>query len=109
MAFTFAKSTTLAAASLVAALSVLPMNAAEARNHRNGWLAAGVVGGALLGGALLAPRAHARPIYGHDQVYGNHVYSRPVYVDGPECFVVRQRVWDEYRGRHVHVRRTVCE
>lgn len=93
------KSSTLAAAALALGFAVLPMSSAEARYYRNGYLAAGVVGGALLGGALLAPRAYGAPVYA----------PGPAYVEEPSCYRVRERVWDEYRGRWVRVARTVCD
>lgn len=65
--------------------------------HRRGYgrgaaIGAGVVGAAILGGALLAAPA----------------YGRPVPVD-EDCYVVRERVWDDYRGRWVRVNRNVCD
>lgn len=95
------KSTTLAVAALALAFVAMPMQEAEARRGRNGYLAAGLIGGALIGGALLAaPRAYGSPVYS----------PGPVYVEEqPDCYVVRERVWDEYRGRWVRVRRTVCD
>ncbi|OYU49306.1 MAG: hypothetical protein CFE31_08100 [Rhizobiales bacterium PAR1] len=90
------KSSTLAAAALALGFAVMPMSSAEARYYRNGYLAAGVLGGAVLGGALLAPRVYGRPA--------------PVYVEEePACRRIRERVWDDYRGRWVMVRRTVCD
>ncbi len=97
----FKKSSTLAAAALALGFAVLPMASAEARYYRNGHLAAGLIGGALIGGALLAaPRAHAAPVYGPSTVYVD---------EEPACYIVRERVWDEYRGRWMRVRRQVCD
>lgn len=97
----FIKAPALAAAALAIGFAVMPMQSAEARYGRNGALAAGIVGGAILGGALLAPRAYGAPVYGP---------GPPVYVDEPaDCYRVRERVWDEYRGRWVRVNRTVCD
>ncbi|HRE20831.1 MAG TPA: hypothetical protein PKW21_07340, partial [Rhabdaerophilum sp.] len=71
-------------------------NDAEARYGRKGALIGGLAAGALIGGALLA---QPRPAYG-----------APVYVEeGPTCYFVRERVWDDYRERWVRVRRRVCE
>lgn len=90
---TFAKKTlTAAAAALTLAVAAVP--SAEARFHRGGWLAAGLIGGAVIGSAIAANRAHAAPGY---------------YVSGGDCYTVRNRVWDDYRGRFVIVRRTVCD
>lgn len=94
------KTATVAAAALALAVVVLPTHEAEARRGRNAALAAGLVGGALIGGALLAPRAYGAPVY-----YG----PGPVYVEEPACYRVRERVWDDYRGRWVRVTRRVCE
>lgn len=94
------KSSTVAAAALALGFAVLPMSSAEARYYRNGHLAAGLIGGAVLGGALLAaPRAYGAPVYA----------PGPVYVEEPSCYRVRERVWDDYRGRWVRVNRTVCD
>lgn len=94
------KASALAAVALATAFSALPMNAAEARYYRNGHLWAGVGAGALLGGALLAPR-----IYGYPRYYGG-----PVYVQGPgDCYIQRRRVWSEPRGRYIIVNREVCD
>lgn len=90
----FKKAAVLGAAALALGLAVLPTSQAEARYYRNGHLWGGVAAGALLGGALLAaPRA----------------YAAPVYVEGGECYIVRERVWDDYRGRWVRVKRRVCD
>jgi len=87
---------TLAAAAAALTLSVAFAPAAEAKFHRNGWLAAGLIGGAVIGTAIAASNAQAAPVYHAPEV-------------GPDCYRVRERVWDDYRGRFVTVRRTVCE
>jgi uncharacterized membrane protein len=94
------RTSALVAAALAAAFTLAPVDQAEARNGRKGALIGGLAAGALIGGALLAaPRGYAAPAYGG-----------PVYVDeGPTCYIVRERVWDDYRGRWVRVRREVCE
>lgn len=89
----FKKTLSAAAAALTIAVAFAPASA-EARWGRNGFLAAGLIGGALVGSAIIANRAHAAPGY---------------YVDGGDCYRVRERVWDDYRGRFVRVTRTVCE
>lgn len=89
---TVKKTLTAAAAALTMAVAFAP--AAEAKFHRNGWLAAGLIGGAVIGTGLAVRGAYAAPGY---------------YVSGGDCYRVRERVWDEYRGRFVIVRRTVCE
>jgi hypothetical protein len=71
------------------------------RGGRGAGIAAGVLGAAIVGGALLNA---GRP------AYGAPVYGAPVYVEeGPSCYFVRERVWDDYRERWVRVRRRVCE
>lgn len=98
------KAAILGAAALALGTAVLPVTDAEARwrghrgHHRGAYIGAGVLGGALLGGALLAPRAYAAP-----------AYVDPGYYEEPSCYLVRERVWDDYRGRWVRVKRRVCE
>lgn len=101
MTISLKKTATFAAAALAITFAALPVQQAEARYGRNAALAAGLIGGALIGGALLA-----RPAYGY--------YGRPAYYGGPvyverDCYTVRRRVFDSYRGRFVVVRRTVCD
>lgn len=103
MTVTVKKTSALMAAALAAAFVTLPMGDAEARNGRKGALIGGLAAGALIGGALLAPRAYGHPYYA--PAYG----GGPVYVEPEECYVVTRRVWDEYRGRFVRVREQVCE
>lgn len=90
---TFKKTLAAGAAALTMAVAFAPASA-EARWGRNGFLAAGLIGGAVIGTAIAANRAHAAPGY---------------YVSGGDCYTVRNRVWDDYRGRFVTVRRTVCD
>lgn len=87
---------TLAAAAAALALTMAAAPSAEARYGRNGWLAAGLIGGALIGTAIAANNAYAAPGY----------YYAPVASD---CYRIRERVWDGYRGRFVTVRRTICD
>lgn len=78
----------LVAAATVAASLVAMAPAAKADGGRiAAGVAGGLIGGALLGGAIAASRP--APVYGYAPA--------PVYVE-PECRVVRQRVWDDYRG-----------
>jgi hypothetical protein len=80
----------LVAAATVAASLVAVAPAAKADGGRiAAGVAGGLIGGALLGGAIAASRP--APVYG----YGDA--PAPVYVE-PACRVVRQRVWDDYRG-----------
>lgn len=85
---TFKKTFAAATAALTMAVVFAPASA-EARFGRNGWLAAGLIGGAVVGTAIAASNANA-----------GYVAS--------DCYRVRERVWDDYRGRFVIVRRTVC-
>ena len=67
-------------------VSVAP--AARAHDGVGVGIAAGLLGGAIVGGAIAASRPY--PAYG-----------APVYVDGPPpggCYWQRQRVWDDYYG-----------
>jgi hypothetical protein len=81
----------LVAAATVAASLVAAAPAAKADGGRiAAGVAGGLIGGALLGGAIAASRPAP--------VYGGYGYApAPVYVE-PACRVVRQRVWDDYRG-----------
>ena len=89
----FKKTLAAAAAALTMGMAFIP-TAAEARFHRGGFLAAGLLGGAVLGAAIAS-----RPAYA----------AHPGYVSvGADCYRVRNRVWDDYRGRYVMVRRTIC-
>ncbi|MEO6381429.1 MAG: hypothetical protein ABIO35_05370 [Nitrobacter sp.] len=62
-------------------------------------VAGGLLGGALLGSALAGPRVYAAP---PPPVY---YAPAPVYVDEPECRLVREQYWDGYgyRVRRVQV------
>lgn len=95
------KSTALAAVAAVTLGTALVPSQAEARwGYRGGAVAAGIIGG-IAAGALIA--GATRPAYG----YYAPAYYAPAYY-GPACFRVRERVWSDYRGRFVTVRRTVC-
>lgn len=83
----------LAIATLAGSL-VTAIPAAQADGGRiAAGVAGGLIGGALLGGAI----ASQRPAYG----YG----PAPVYVEEPQCRIVRERYWDGYgwRVRRVEV------
>ena len=83
----------LAIASVAGSLSVTP---AHAQRGVAAGVAAGLIGGAIVGGAI----ASSRPAY---------AAPAPVYVEeGPACRMVRQRVWDDYRGAWVYRRVEVC-
>lgn len=63
-------------------------------------LAGGLLGGALIGSALAGPRVYAAPPP-HPAYYA----PTTVYVDGPECRLLRERYWDGYgyRVRRIQV------
>lgn len=75
----------------------LVATAPEARSD-GGQIAAGVagglLGGVLLGSALAGPRVYAAPP--PPPVY---YAPTPVYVEEPECRLVRQKYWDDYGYR----------
>jgi hypothetical protein len=83
---------TISALLAVATVAGSLVSLAPAAKADGGRIAAGVagglIGGALLGGAIAASRP--APAYGYAPA--------PVYVEEPECRIVRQRVWDDYRG-----------
>lgn len=90
----FKKTLAAGAAALTMALAFAPASAEARWGRGGGFLAAGLIGGALIGTAIVANRAHAG-------------YYAPA--ADTDCYTVRNRVWDDYRGRYVMVRRTVCE
>ena len=67
-------------------------------------IGAGLLGAAIIGGAIANGPAYAAPPPAY---YGPApVYRGPVYEDEPDCRIVRQRVWVEgvgYRSRRVEV------
>jgi hypothetical protein len=93
------------------ALSSLAPAPAHAQRGLGAGIAAGVIGGALLGGAIANGPAYGYgPRYGYGPGYG--YYGGPAYVAGPgpgyydNCFWQRQRFWDGYGWRIRRVR--VC-
>ncbi|WP_024511072.1 hypothetical protein [Bradyrhizobium sp. ARR65] len=98
----------------LAAVAILALSAASpAYAWRGGWgpgLAAGLIGGAIIGGAI----ASSPYYYGPDYYYGPgyYPYYGPAYVDAPvgvpvgPCHWQRQRFWDGYAWRVRSVR--VC-
>jgi hypothetical protein len=91
----------VAAATIAGSLvTAMPAAQAQHRHYHGGGgagagLAAGLIGGAIIGGAIAASRpAYAAPA--------------PVYVDEyPACRMVRERFWDGYGWRHRRVE--VCD
>jgi hypothetical protein len=102
---------TLMAAAAVATLAISSIAApapAHAQRGLGAGIAAGVIGGAIVGGALAAPRYYG-PGYGYyGPGYG--YYGGPAYVAAPAydpgCYWQRQRFWDGYGWRIRRVR--VC-
>jgi hypothetical protein len=83
--------TTLVAAATIA--GTLAMSATDASAQRRGWgwgpgLAAGIIGGAIITGAILATRPPGYVVY--------NGYDRPLYRGG--CYWASQPVYDA-RGR----------
>ena len=80
---------TLVAAATIAGSLVSVTPAARAGDGVGVGIAAGLLGGAIVGGAIAASRP--APVYGE-----------PVYVDAPpppaSCYWQRQRIWDDYYG-----------
>jgi len=82
----------------VATMAGSLVSVAPSARADNGRIAAGVavglIGGALIGGAIAASRP--APVY---------VAPGPVYVEEPACRLVRERFWDGYgwRVRRVQV------
>ena len=80
----------LVAAATIAGSLVSVTPAAQAHDGVGVGIAAGLLGGAIVGGAIAASRPY--PVYGE-----------PVYVGAPPpppegCYWQRQRVWDGYYG-----------
>jgi hypothetical protein len=75
-----------------AALALTSVAAPQPAEARGGRIAAGVIGGlaagALIGGALAAPR-----------YYGPYGYYGPAYYPPPGCYWQRQRYWDGFMWR----------
>ena len=104
---------TLMALAAVAMLAV--STASPALAWRGGWgpgLAAGLIGGAIVGGAIASSPYYYGPGYGY---YGTGYYppgygyyGGPAYVGGPvdACYWQHQRFWDGYAWRVRNVR--VC-
>ena len=90
------------AAAATLAVSALAMPApAHAQRGVGAGVAAGLIGGAIIGGAIASGGGYYGPGYGY--------YGGPAYVAGPgygDCYWQRQRFWDGYGWRVRRVR--VC-
>ena len=92
----------LAAVATLAVSAVAAPQAAEARNGRIiAGVAAGLIGSAIVGGAIASHNGYYGPGY-YGPGYG--YYGGPVYVAEPSCFWQRQRFWDGYGWRVRSVR-----
>ena len=94
----------LAAAAVVALSATAP---AHAQRGFGAGLAAGIIGGAIVGGALAGPGYYYGPGYGYygpGYGYGGPAYAADGYYGG--CVWQRQRFWDGYGWRVRRVR--VC-
>ena len=82
----------LAAVATLAISAVAAPHSAEARGGRvAAGVAAGLLGGAIIGGAIASQNGYYGPGYGY--------YGGPAYVVGPDCYWQRQRFWDGYGWR----------
>jgi hypothetical protein len=96
--------TALSAAAIIAGTLAATATDADAqwRRHRGGWgpgIAAGIIGGAIITGAILASRPRGYVVY--------EGYGQPVY--GPGCYWASEPVYDRrgnvvgYSGQPVQV------
>jgi hypothetical protein len=92
----------------LAAVAVLAVSAATPAHAWRGWwgpgIAAGIIGGAIVGGAI----ASSPYYYGPGYYYGPRSYYGPAYGGGAygPCYWQRQRFWDGYAWQVRNVR--VC-
>ena len=94
---------TLIALAAVATLAVSAAAPAHAQRGVGVGIAAGLLGGAIVGGAIASQNGYYGPGYGY---YGGPAYvAAPGY--GPACYVQRQRFWDGYGWRIRRVQ--VCD
>lgn len=91
-------SAVLAVATVAGSLAVAAPQAKADGGRIAAGVAAGLLGGALVGGAI----ANSRP---------GPVYVQPerVYVEEPACRTVRERYWDDYGGVWRTRRVRVCD
>jgi len=89
---------TMMAAVTALAVTLATVAAPQPAQAGGGRIAAGVIGGlaagAIIGGALAAPR-----YYGPYGYYGPGPYYYGAGYPGPGCYVQRQRVWDGFMWR----------
>jgi hypothetical protein len=89
----------LAAVATLAVSAVATPAPAHAQRGFGPGLAAGIIGGAIVGGALAGPGYYYGPGYGY---YGGQAYVGDDYYGG--CYWQRQRFWDGYGWRIRRVR-----
>ena len=98
---------TFVAALTVAAIAgslVTATPSAQAHDGVGVGIAAGLIGGAIVGGAIAAsPYGYGPGYYGYGPGYG---YGGPAYVVDDGCYWQRQRFWDGYGWRIRRIR--VC-
>jgi hypothetical protein len=79
----------MAAAMMAGTLAATATDASAQRRHGWGWgpgVAAGIIGGAIITGAILASRPRGYVVY--------EGYGQPVY--GPGCYWASQPLYDRY-------------
>ena len=94
----------LCAAATLAVSAVAVPAPAQAQRGVTAGVAAGLIGGAIVGGAIASQNGYYGPGYGY-YAPGPAYVAEPGY--GPDCFWQRQRFWDGYTWRVRRVR--VCD
>src|SRR5437899_12198466 len=92
-----------AAAALTVSAVAIPAPA-HAQRGVAACVAAGLIGGAIVGGAIASQNGYYGPGYGY---YGGPAYVADPGYYGPPCVWQRQRFWDGYGWRVRNVR--VCD
>jgi hypothetical protein len=88
---------------MIGTSALVPASSARAENGQiAAGVAGGLLGGMLLGGALASRPAPPPPVY-----YAPAPPPERVYIEEPDCRMVRQRYWDGYDWHYRHVE--VCD
>ena len=95
---------TLMAIAAVATLAVSAAAPAQAQRGVGAGIAAGLIGGAIIGGAIASQNGYYGP--GYYAPAPGYYGGGPAYVADPGCGWERQRFWDGYGWRVRNVR--VC-